>query len=343
MTRLKTSFHLLTSVEIELFSLKKKLHSWVIRSGLASDVCVGYSLVDLYEKYGAVENSWKLFNRMSRHNVMSWTTLISRYMKGRQELKAMKLFCSMLHGHVAPNYFTFSNVIKVCASVVDFGSGKQLHDHTIKLGFSMINCVGNSLVDMYASNTVIHANAIAKQLDSEESFNHEIEQTGIGASSFTYVCLVSGTACLGTIGKGEQIHALIVKSGFGTNLCINNALICMYSKYGNKEAALQAWKHFNSKHYNYRIVQRMEYYACMVDLLRRSGMLLEAIEFINSMPFDAKALVWHTFLSSCWIHRNTKLWEHVAKLISENLVIQLPIYYCQTCMHQKGGRMMWQP
>lgn len=408
-------------VEMEFFSLGKQLHSCVIRSRLASDVFVGCTLVDMYAKSAAVENSRKIFNTMLRHNVMSWTALISGYVQSRQEQEAIKLFCNMLHGHVAPNSFTFSSVLKACASLPDFGIGKQLHGQTIKLGLSTINCVGNSLINMYARsgtmecarkafnilfeknlisyNTAVDANA--KALDSDESFNHEVEHTGVGASSYTYACLLSGAACIGTIVKGEQIHALIVKSGFGTNLCINNALISMYSKCGNKEAALQvfndmgyrnvitwtsiisgfakhgfatkalelfyemleigvkpnevtyiavlsacshvglideAWKHFNSMHYNHSISPRMEHYACMVDLLGRSGLLLEAIEFINSMPFDADALVWRTFLGSCRVHGNTKLGEHAAKKILEREPHDPATYILLSNLYASEGR-----
>ncbi|RDY04055.1 Pentatricopeptide repeat-containing protein, chloroplastic, partial [Mucuna pruriens] len=411
-------------VEMEFLSLGKQLHSWVIRSGLASDVCVGCTLVDMYAKCaadGSVENSRKIFNSMPRHNVMSWTALISGYVQGRQEQEAIKLFCNMLHGDVAPNCFTFSSVLKACANLPDFGFGKQLHGQTNKLGLSAINCVGNSLVNMYSRsgrmecakkafdilfeknlisyNTVVDANA--KELDSEESFNLQIEHSGIGASSFTYACLLSAAACIGTIGKGEQVHALVVKSGFGNNQCINNALISMYSKCGHKEAALQvfndagdrnvitwtsiisgfakhgfatkalelfykmleigvkpnevtyiavlsacshvglideAWKHFNSMHYNHGIIPRMEHYACMVDLLGRSGLLLEAIEFINSMPFDADALVWRTFLGSCRVHRNTKLGEHAAKMILEREPHDPATYILLSNLYASEGR-----
>ncbi|KAK7327300.1 hypothetical protein VNO80_31541 [Phaseolus coccineus] len=412
------------SVDMGFFSLGKQFHSWVIRSGLASDVCVGCTLVDMYAKcaaVGSVEDSRKVFDSMPLHNVMSWTALISGYVQGRKEQEAMKLFCNMLHGHVAPNCFTFSSVLKACASLPDFSFGKQLHGQTIKLGLSAINCVGNSLINMYArsgrtdcarkafdilfeKNLISYSTAIdanAKELDSEESFNHDTDHTGIGASSFTYACLLSGAACLGTIGKGEQIHALIVKSGYGTDLCINNALISMYSKCGNKEAALQvfhdmghrnvitwtsiisalakhgfatealelfyemlevgakpnevtyiavlsacshvglideAWKHFNSMRYNHGISPRMDHYACMVDLLGRSGLLLEAIEFIRSMPFDADALVWRTFLGSCRVHRNTKLGEHAAKMILEREPHDPATYILLSNLYASEGR-----
>ncbi|KAE9592682.1 hypothetical protein Lal_00029416 [Lupinus albus] len=388
--------------EMELLSLGKQLHSWVIRSELSSDVFAGCSLVDMYAKCGSVENSRKVFDRMLDRNVMSWTALITGYAQGSgREQEAIKLFCEMmLQGNVAPNCLTFSGVLKACVNLPDFGFGEQLHSQTIKLGFDGVNYVGNSLVNMYArsgrmdcarkifdilfqknlisTNTVADENA--ETLNFEEAFGNEIEHTGTGANAFTYACLLSGAACIGTIGKGEQVHARVLKSGFGTNLRVNNALISMYSKCGNQEAALQvfndmgernviswtsiingfakhgfatkalelfnemletgikpndvtyiavlsacshvglideAWKHFDSMHVNHGVVPRMEHYACMVDLLGRSGLLSESIEFINSMPFDADALVWRTFLGSCRVHHNTELGEHAAKMILE--------------------------
>jgi pentatricopeptide repeat protein len=247
----------------------------------------------------------------------------------------------------------------------------------VKVGLASVNCVGNSLISMYARsgmmedawkafdmlfeknlvsyNTVV--DGYAKNLNSEEAFQlfHEIEDAGLGGSAFTYASLLSGAASIGAIGKGEQIHARVLKSGFESNQCTSNALISMYSRCGNIESALnvfndmgdrnviswtsmitgfakhgfasraieffhkmlevgvrpneityiavlsacshvglisEGWKHFNAMYKEHSIFPRMEHYACMVDLLGRSGSLLEALEFVNSMPFKADALVW---------------------------------------------------
>ncbi|KAK3002287.1 hypothetical protein RJ639_021249 [Escallonia herrerae] len=65
------------------------------------------------------------------------------------------------------------------------------------------------------------------------------------------------------------------------------------------------------------ISPRMEHYACMVDLLGRSGFLEKAVDFINSLPFAADALVWRTSLGACQVHGNTELGKHTAKKILE--------------------------
>ncbi|MED6130543.1 hypothetical protein PIB30_002140 [Stylosanthes scabra] len=390
--------------ESELLALGKQLHSWVVKSGMGLDVCVGSSLVDMYAKCGAegsVEDARKVFDRMPERNVVSWTAIIAAYVQGGLEREAVGLFGEMIQGYVAPNCFTFAGVLKACTNLPDFGLGEQLHSQTIKLGISAVNCVGNSLVNMYARSgrmecarkcfdilfekslilcdTAVDPNA--RNLDPEDdTLDLETEGTGNGPNAFTYGSLLSGAACIGTISKGEQIHSRVLKSGFRNNLCINNALISMYSKCGNEEAALrvfddmedrnviswtsiisgfakhgcatkalelfgemleagvkpngvtyiavlsacshvglidEAWKHFASMRRDHGIAPRTEHYACMVDLLGRSGLLSEAMEFINSMPFPADAMVWRTFLGSCRIHHNTKFGEHAAKKVLE--------------------------
>ncbi|KAI8565011.1 hypothetical protein RHMOL_Rhmol03G0227400 [Rhododendron molle] len=79
----------------------------------------------------------------------------------------------------------------------------------------------------------------------------------------------------------------------------------------------EGWKHFNSMYKEYGISPRMEHYACMVDLLGRSGFLEEAMQLINSMPFEADALVWRTLLGACRVHSNIALGKQAAEMVIE--------------------------
>ncbi|KAF8041808.1 hypothetical protein BT93_A0415 [Corymbia citriodora subsp. variegata] len=336
--------------ELELLPLGVQLHSWVIRSGLALDVCVGCSLVDMYVKSvdsGSLHDSRKVFDRMQDHNVMSWTAIITGYAQSEENEEAIKLFWEMMKGHMEDAQRAFDALFE-----------KNLVSY-------------NTLVDAHA-----------KSLESNEAFEllHEIEERGIGTSAFTFASLLSGAACVGAIGKGEQIHARMVKSGLDSNLCISNALISMYSRCGNIEAAFRVfsetrekniitwtamitgfakhgfgtraldtfhkmldagvrpneityvavlsscshvglvsdgWRHFRSMYTEHGIMPRTEHYACMVDLLGRSGSLVEALQFINSMPFRADTLVWRTFLGACRVQGNVELAKQAAAMIFE--------------------------
>ncbi|KAL6139940.1 hypothetical protein ACLB2K_058241 [Fragaria x ananassa] len=386
-------------------ALGKQLHSSAVRSRLALDHCVGCCLVDMYAKCGgdgSMSDSRKVFDRMREHSVMSWTAVITGYVQsGGGDEEAVELFVKMISGgHVSPNHFTFASILKACANLSDRHKGGQVHSLAVKLGLASVNCVGNSLISMYARsghvddarkafdvlyeknlisyNTIV--DAYAKHLDTEGAFGllHEIENTGLGASAFTFASLLSGAASLCAVDKGEQIHSRIIKSGFESNQSICNALVSMYSRCGNIDAAFQVfnemedwnviswtsmitgfakhgyaaravglfdqmleaglkpneityiavlsacshsglisegWKHFKEMHQQHGIVPRMEHYACMVDLLARSGSLVEAIEFINSMPYEADALIWRTFLGACRVHCDVELGKHAAKMI----------------------------
>ncbi|XP_042504221.1 pentatricopeptide repeat-containing protein At3g49170, chloroplastic [Macadamia integrifolia] len=392
--------------ELGSFQLGQQLHSRAIKSGLAFDVCVGCSLVDMYAKCvsdGSMDCSRKIFDRMPDHNVMSWTAIITGYMQlGGFDEEAIGLFCEMIQEGVPPNHFTFSSVLKACGNLSDPFIGEQVYAHAVKLGLASVNCVGNAVISMYARSgrmeearkafdilfekNMVSYNTIldgyAKNMNSKEAFElfHQSEIMEIGVSAFTFASLLSGAASIGSINKGEQLHARLLKAGFESNQCIGNALISMYSRCGNIEAASkvfnemddqnviswssmitgfakhgyarealktfhemvetgtkpneitfiavlsacshvgmipEGWKYFTSMHTEHGIIPRMEHYACMVDLLGRSGFFREALEFIYSMPFKADALVWRTLLGACQVHGNMDIGKQAAQHILE--------------------------
>jgi pentatricopeptide repeat protein len=57
----------------------------------------------------------------------------------------------------------------------------------------------------------------------------------------------------------------------------------------------------------YRLVPWQEHYACMVDILGRSGLTEEAYKFIQTMPVEPKSVVWCALLGACRVHKNHEL------------------------------------
>ncbi|CAI0546714.1 unnamed protein product [Linum tenue] len=389
--------------ELGFLSPGQQFHAWVIKSGLASDVCVGCSLIDMYAKCspnGALNVLKEVFDRIQDHNVMSWTAIITGYVQsGAHDMEAIELFLEMVQTRITPNQYTLSAVLKACASLSNPLIGEQVHSYAMKLGLSAVDCVGNSLITMYArSGNMEHArkafdvlfvknlvsynamvDAYSKSSNSEQAFEllHEIETE---IDSFTFASLLSGASSIGAISKGEQIHARILKSSLEPCLHVSNALISMYSTCGSIDSASQVfnsmadrniiswtsmvtgfakhglaakaletfdemvkagvkpndvtyiavlsacshaglvsegWTHFESMKTQHGINPRMDHYACMVDLLGRSGHLNEAMEFINTIPFKPDPLVLRTLLGACQVHKNTDLGKHVANMIIE--------------------------
>ncbi|CAI0515505.1 unnamed protein product [Linum tenue] len=77
---------------------------------------------------------------------------------------------------------------------------------------------------------------------------------------------------------------------------------------------------------DYGIEPRIEHYACVVDLLSRSGQLSKAEKFIGSMPLKPDASIWGALLSACRACGETKIAERVSQHIME-LELDDPGYY----------------
>uniref|UniRef100_A0A0A9D8E1 Pentatricopeptide repeat-containing protein n=1 Tax=Arundo donax TaxID=35708 RepID=A0A0A9D8E1_ARUDO len=60
----------------------------------------------------------------------------------------------------------------------------------------------------------------------------------------------------------------------------------------------------------------MDHYACVVDLLGRSGRFVEAEEFIRDMPVHPNSSIWGPLLAACQLHGNVDLAEKAAKDLS---------------------------
>ncbi|KAL7229741.1 hypothetical protein ACSBR2_008281 [Camellia fascicularis] len=357
--------------ELELLSLGQQLHSLVVKSRLILDVCVGCSLVDMYVKCavdGSMVNSRKVFDRMPDHNVTCWTATITGYVQsGGHDKEAIELYCRMIKG-------------QACGNLSDPAAGEQIYTNAVKHGLASVNCVGNSLISMYARsgrmedarkafdilfeknlvsyNTIV--DGYAKNLDSNEAFElfNEIEDTGIEVDAFTYAknieaalqvftdiedrtviswtSIVRGLAKHGFATGALKMFQEMLKTGIKPNEVTYIAVLSACSHVGMIN---EGWKHFNAMYEEHGISPRMEHYACMVDLLGRSGFLEEAIQFINLMPFMADALVWRTLLGACQGYGNTEVGKHAAKMIIKQEPNDPAAYILLSNLYASSGQL----
>lgn len=346
--------------ELGCIELGQQLHSRAIQAGLASDVCAGCSLVDMYVKCsaeGSMENSRKVFDKMPEHTVMSWTAIITGYVQsGGQDEEAIRLFCEMKMEKVQPNHFTFSSVLKACANLSDSSMGEQVYAHVVKSGLASVNCVGNSFVSMYtrsgrmeeaqkAFNVLFEKNLIsynimvdgyAKNTRSEEAFElfHQIEDIGIGVSGFTFASLLSAAASIGVLDKGEQLHARLLKSGFESDQCVANALISMYARSGSIEGA--------SEVFNEMFDRNVISWTSMITGFAKHGYAEKALELFHQMVLAGvkpNEVTYVAVLSACshvgFVEEGRKHFYSMSK--DHGIVPRIEHYACMVDMLARTG------
>eukprot|EP01018_Ginkgo_biloba_P025636 Gb_25611 [translate_table: standard] len=110
----------------------KQVHSHIIKSGFELQVLVGSALVDMYAKCGSIRNAWEVFDKMSKRNVVSWTTMIAACAQHGQGEDALQLFEKMQEKGVKANETTFVALLFACSHLGLVDEGRHYFDSMIK-------------------------------------------------------------------------------------------------------------------------------------------------------------------------------------------------------------------
>ncbi|CAO2210194.1 unnamed protein product [Urochloa humidicola] len=101
----------------------KQAHAGLIQRGMPLDVVGNTALVDLYCKWGSMEDARNVFERMPKRNLISWNALIAGYGYHGIGDKAIEMFERLIAEGIVPNHVTFLAVLNACrfSGLVDNG------------------------------------------------------------------------------------------------------------------------------------------------------------------------------------------------------------------------------
>lgn len=101
--------------ELALLKQGMQVHAQVIGGGFEADVVVGNSLVDMYAKCGCVDSAELVFEAMSSHNAVLWTTMISAYGKFGRVQDAVSMFDRMGQLGIKQDGIAYLAVLSACS------------------------------------------------------------------------------------------------------------------------------------------------------------------------------------------------------------------------------------
>ncbi|KAF4374180.1 hypothetical protein F8388_022946 [Cannabis sativa] len=254
---------------LKFLEIGKQLHAYVLRLGMEMDASVLNALIDCYVKCGKVQAGRKLFDHMVVKNIISWTTMISGYMKNSYDFEAMQLFFEMAKFSWKPDEFACTSVLTSCGSVEALKHGKQVHAYAIKVNLEYNNFVKNGLIDMYAKcysladarrifdgisdPSVISYNAMIEGYSRQQKLCEAIYLFGVmrrrlsKPGLLTYVSLLGVSAVSFNLKLSQQIHGLITKCGFSLDIFASSALVDVYSKCACIKDARLVFEEMNEK------------------------------------------------------------------------------------------------
>ncbi|KAF5747804.1 pentatricopeptide repeat-containing protein [Tripterygium wilfordii] len=237
----------------------KKIHNYLIKSGLISNVVVASSLVRLYAKCNVFDSATKLFDEMPERDVASWNNVISCYYQAGHAEKALEYFRKMRDSGIEPNSVTLTTAISSCARLLEVERGMEIHMEMLKDGRLLDGYVRSALVDMYgkcgfleiakqvfeqipAKNVVTWNSMIAGYSLKGESktcfelFNR-MQEEGIKPTLTTLNSLLVACSRSAQHQHGKLVHGYIIRNHIAADIYIYSLLIELYFKCGTIQSA----------------------------------------------------------------------------------------------------------
>ncbi|XWS24559.1 hypothetical protein CRYUN_Cryun28dG0113000 [Craigia yunnanensis] len=287
--------------DIAVLEEGKQVHGYLLKLGYESQVYIMTALVDMYAKCGSTLDARKGFDYLQEPDMVLWTSMIGGYVQNGENENAMNLYGRMRIEGIMPNELTMASILKACLCLAALEQGKQIHACTIKHGFGLEVPIGSALSTMYAK---------CGDMEDGSLVFRRMQWRDI----VSWNAMISGLAQNGNGNEALELFEEMLLEGTEPDYITFVNILSACSHMGLVD---RGWAYFNMMSDKFGIDQRVEHYACMVDMLGRAGKLDEAKEFIESATIDHGMCLWRILLSACRNFRNYELGAYAGEKLME--------------------------
>ncbi|KAL6327902.1 hypothetical protein AAG906_027309 [Vitis piasezkii] len=263
----------------------KQLHGFALKTALDSNVFVGTALLDVYAKCGLVKDASLVFECMPERSDVTWSSMVAGYVQNELYEEALVLFHRAQAMGLKHNQFTISSALSACAARAALIEGSRCRLFCAKLVLDQIFCdfiTHRYVCEMWNNRGSLH--------------------------------------CFSSVEEKNVVLWNAMLSGFSRHVRSLEAMI-YFEKMQQMGICPNEITYISvltaCSHLVHNVSPNVLHYSCMVDILGRAGLLHEAKDLIDRMPFDATASMWGSLLASCRIYRNLEVAEVAAKHLFE--------------------------
>lgn len=292
---------LLACAELKSLRYGKEVHGFVLKNGLVDDSHIRISLISLYSRCGRPLYAKFLFGGMEDRSLVSWNAMISGYSQNGLPNEAINLFRELVYEGIEPHEIAITSVLGACSQLSALRLGKETHCFALKTRLIDHMYVGSSIIDMYA-----HSGAIKL---SQRVFEH-LKKRDVAS----WTCLIAG---YGIHGRGKEALNLFREMqmlGFKPDAFTYIGILMACNHMGLIEQGIRCLNEMQVLH---GVEPKLEHYACVIDMLGRSGRFTDAIELIEDMHVEPDAAIWNSLLSSCRFRGELHLGKQFADKLLE--------------------------
>ncbi|KAI5078696.1 hypothetical protein GOP47_0006367 [Adiantum capillus-veneris] len=137
--------------------------------------CLGSGLIEMYVKFGQLEDACRVFSSLPEQNVVTWNILLKGFSDNGQANKTLELLFLMQEDGLEPDAVTLICTIKACSRIGALQQGNLLHIRSVLLGLDMDLSVGNSLISIrggFVDEGVMHFKSMIDSLGLQPTVEH---------------------------------------------------------------------------------------------------------------------------------------------------------------------------
>ncbi|KAM3208881.1 hypothetical protein ACQJBY_063524 [Aegilops geniculata] len=193
----------------------------VVKLGFLSDAFVRNALINMHAKCGDLQVASALLDEAGEGDVVAWSAVIAGHAARGDLGIARQLFDDCRHKDL------------VCWNVMMAAYAKH---GEMEKARELIDRVPET--DVVSWNTIITGYSTKGMLKEALEVLDEMKRAGWMPDEATIVSLLSCCANLGSLDTGRMIHSLHLEGRPCTSIVLGNALVSMYAKCGDLQAAL---------------------------------------------------------------------------------------------------------
>ncbi|KAF5744844.1 pentatricopeptide repeat-containing protein [Tripterygium wilfordii] len=306
----------------ELGALKEamQIYGQILKNHWQADSYVSNSVVRMFLEIGEIELARRVFDRMSKRDLISWNSMITGYVRAGEIDLAHEIFDMMPERDLVS-----------CNAMID-GYGKDARCELAEEVFGMMN-----EKDVVTWTSMISAYVRSHRPREALVKFREMLRVGVKPDAPAIVSVLSAIADLGFVEEGKWLHSYIctnkikLTSGF-----VGSALIDMYAKCGYIEDAYDV---FRSLYHRRNIGD----WNSMISGLAMHGLGQEAIEVfldLERMEISPDDITFLGLLSACSHAGLVNEGQFYFKIMQEKykIIPKIQHYGCLIDLYGRVGR-----
>ncbi|KAI9093197.1 hypothetical protein K1719_027211 [Acacia pycnantha] len=238
-------------------------------------------IAGIYNRTCQYDETLKFLSLLEKPDVVSWNIVIAACARSNYYNEVFELFNRMRSADIHPDNYSFTSLLCVSTKLCNLALGSSLHGLIIKTDINHGDTfLSNLLVDMYGK---------CGSIDSSVKVFEEIEDRN----------LITWTALITALGLNGYPHEALTRfrememTGLKPDALTLRAVLSA-CRYGG--LLREGMEFFRKMTTIYGIEPEIDHYHYIVDLLAKSGRVVEAEKIIASMPFPPNANLWRSFL-----------------------------------------------